>query len=396
VVSALGNGLGRSLRKTAYVVAACAAAALLPGSAAAQVAAPIAEGGHPGPLATSPSSVTRIACAARCGSGGAVRPGSLLRVRGKAMNRADRVLFLGKAGTEDDVAATTVVRRKTSVDVRVPLGAADGPVAIVDRDGAFSAPSPVAVALEPPPPRATPSVEYAVRSPRAYYDAEQPAALTYILHAPAPAPVAIELVRVSDGVVITRWDQPAVEPGVVQRVEWNGLAGGKVQRSGRYTFRVSVAGAAAASQTLGPQPDPATFTFARDQFPILGPHKFGTGSASFGGGRGHQGHDIFAKCGTPLVAAHGGVVKYAGYHFRAGHYLVIDNEGTGSDYAYMHLREKPLVKKGERVHTGQPIGFVGASGVAHGCHLHFEHWTAPGWYSGGSPIDPLPALKSWR
>jgi len=45
--------------------------------------------------------------------------------------------------------------------------------------------------------------------------------------------------------------------------------------------------------------------------------------------------------------------------------------------------------------TGQPIGFVGRTGDATACHLHFEMWPAPGWYTGGSAVDPLPSLKSW-
>ena len=47
------------------------------------------------------------------------------------------------------------------------------------------------------------------------------------------------------------------------------------------------------------------------------------------------------------------------------------------------------------VRTGQPIGIVGETGDAIGCHLHFEIWAAPGWYEGGSPIDPLPYLERW-
>ena len=47
------------------------------------------------------------------------------------------------------------------------------------------------------------------------------------------------------------------------------------------------------------------------------------------------------------------------------------------------------------VRTGQPIGLVGDTGNAQGCHLHFEIWGAPGWYEGGSPIDPLSYLKAW-
>jgi murein DD-endopeptidase MepM/ murein hydrolase activator NlpD len=121
----------------------------------------------------------------------------------------------------------------------------------------------------------------------------------------------------------------------------------------------------------------------------------GTGVAAFGGGRGHQGQDVFARCGTPLVAATGGVVKFKRYQSRAGNYLVIDGNRTTYDYAYMHLRDPALVNQGDHVYTGQPIGFVGDTGDADGCHLHFEVWTGPGWYSGGHPVDPLPLLAAW-
>jgi murein DD-endopeptidase MepM/ murein hydrolase activator NlpD len=38
---------------------------------------------------------------------------------------------------------------------------------------------------------------------------------------------------------------------------------------------------------------------------------------------------------------------------------------------------------------------VGRTGDATACHLHFEEWTAPGWYTGGSPFDPLADLRAW-
>ena len=143
------------------------------------------------------------------------------------------------------------------------------------------------------------------------------------------------------------------------------------------------------------QAAPDAFRFLGYRFPIAGAHEFGEGAGAFGGGRGHQGHDVFAACGTPLVAARGGVVKTKQYHSRAGYYLVIDGAQTGTDFSYMHLREAALVNVGDKVKTGQLIGFVGDTGRADGCHLHFEAWSAPGWYSGGAPFDPLPLLRAW-
>jgi murein DD-endopeptidase MepM/ murein hydrolase activator NlpD len=104
---------------------------------------------------------------------------------------------------------------------------------------------------------------------------------------------------------------------------------------------------------------------------------------------------VFAECGMPIVAARGGVVKFKRFQSAAGNYVVIDGARTGVDFAYMHLREEALVAEGERVRTGQPIGFVGSTGRASECHLHFEEWSAPGWYSGGAAFDPLPDLRGW-
>ena len=129
-------------------------------------------------------------------------------------------------------------------------------------------------------------------------------------------------------------------------------------------------------------------------FPIRGKHDYGTETNRFGGGRGHEGQDIFARCGKRLVSALPGVVTLAKYHDRAGNYVVIKAE-DGTSQAYMHLRRPAIVGKGDVVAAGQQIGEVGDTGRASGCHLHFELWTAPGWYEGGSPIDPLPTLKAW-
>jgi hypothetical protein len=326
------------------------------------------------------------------------------------MRRTAEVHFDGAAGDADDVAAAPVKRRKTSVDVRVPLGAATGLVTVLDRDGVLTKPAPAPVTVEQPaaamPASGGPSIDVNVQAPKAFFDAQRPMRMSYVVHDDRAVDVLVELVRVKDQAVIASWAPGVVQPGTPQVVQWNGMAGGRVQKPGRYVFRVSSADAAGASRASSAQapaeappaaaePDPASFTFLRHTFPILGPHGYGEYAARFGGGRGHQGQDVFAACGTPLVAARGGVVKFKQYHSRAGYYLVIDGERTRTDYTYMHLQSAALVDKGDRVRTGQLIGYVGDTGDASGCHLHFEMWKAPGWYSGGSPFDPQPDLLAW-
>lgn len=132
-------------------------------------------------------------------------------------------------------------------------------------------------------------------------------------------------------------------------------------------------------------------------FPIRGKYKFGTGAAAFGGGRGHEGQDVFADCGTPMVAAEGGEVIQKAFHARAGNYVVIQVDGADRAEAYMHLTAPALVNKGDKVPAGTQIGAVGDTGRADGCHLHFELWIGH-WQGVGGPghvIDPLPTLKSW-
>jgi murein DD-endopeptidase MepM/ murein hydrolase activator NlpD len=281
---------------------------------------------------------------------------------------------------------------------------------VLDKDGVLTKPTPAALTVEQPaaatPAAGGPSIDVDAQAPKAFFDAMRPMKMSYVVHDDRPVDVRVELVRVADQAVVASWAPGVVAPETPQVVQWNGMAGGRVQKAGRYVFRVSSAdeaGALRASSAQAPaepppvaaEPDPASFTFLRHTFPILGPHGYGEFAAKFGGGRGHQGQDVFAACGTPMVAARGGTVKFKQYHARAGYYLVIDGERTGNDYAYMHLQSAALVNKGDRVRTGQLIGYVGDTGDASGCHLHFELWKAPGWYSGGSAFDPLPALLAW-
>lgn len=128
-------------------------------------------------------------------------------------------------------------------------------------------------------------------------------------------------------------------------------------------------------------------------FPIAGRHSYGTSVNRFGGGRGHGGQDVFADCGTPLVAVSDATVQHVGSQARAGNYVVLQRE-DGESFAYMHMQRPAAARKGDILAAGQAVGRVGDTGRASGCHLHFEQWTAPGWYEGGKAVDPIGLLRT--
>jgi len=175
------------------------------------------------------------------------------------MKRASEVDFAGAPGDADDVASAPVKRRKTSLDVRVPLGAASGPVTIMDRDGVASRPAPADLAVDAAAPAVDassgPSIDADVQAPRAFFDAAKPMRVSYVVHDDQAVDIRVDLLRVKDGVVIATWTPGLVQPETPQVVTWNGIAGGHVQKTGRYTFRVTAAdqgGAVVATSAQNP------------------------------------------------------------------------------------------------------------------------------------------------
>jgi murein DD-endopeptidase MepM/ murein hydrolase activator NlpD len=145
------------------------------------------------------------------------------------------------------------------------------------------------------------------------------------------------------------------------------------------------------------QPVPPAVSVDGWTFPIRGAHNYGGPDARYGAprsGHTHAGQDIFANCGTPEVAARGGKVIDTGYGGAAGYYVAVHTTDTRYDYFYAHLRSSSTVRAGQTVSTGQLVGYVGETGDAVGCHLHFELWDGA-WWNGGHTIDPLPFLKAW-
>jgi murein DD-endopeptidase MepM/ murein hydrolase activator NlpD len=134
-------------------------------------------------------------------------------------------------------------------------------------------------------------------------------------------------------------------------------------------------------------------------FPVVGAHNFGGPANAFGAPRAghiHQGQDVMAACGTPMRTASPGYVRANAFQAGgAGYYVVIRSSITLEDYMYAHLAAPSTAVKGATLAPGASIGVVGETGDATACHLHFEMWSVPGWYTGGAPYDPLPSLKLW-
>jgi murein DD-endopeptidase MepM/ murein hydrolase activator NlpD len=282
------------------------------------------------------------------------------------------------------------------------------------------APTPAGSAPPPASPSGTPdpapsagstlTLVSATTSPRKsfYYGIHNPR-LTYVIgSSQAQNDLRVDVVN-SGGEAVKSFYRNDIAPNVADSIRWDGTSGeNRPAPNGRYTFRILPQSGGPAPRRASRRSRPAgsssaaplslSFALYGYAFPILGPHDFGGPEGRFGAtrsGHTHEGQDVMAKCGTPLVAARGGSVQYSGYEGAAGNYVVIDGRGTSFDMAYMHLLEPSPLQAGMTVRTGEPIGLVGQTGDATACHLHFEIWTAPGWYEGGSPIDPLPYLEKW-
>lgn len=99
----------------------------------------------------------------------------------------------------------------------------------------------------------------------------------------------------------------------------------------------------------------------------------------------HAALDIAAPLGAPVAAMAAGVVTFAG-EMADGAVVVEIEHAPGIRSVYAHLQPNPPVGVGDAVAAGQPIGFVGLTGVTTGSHLHLAI------FGGGEYIDPLSVL----
>ncbi len=156
----------------------------------------------------------------------------------------------------------------------------------------------------------------------------------------------------------------------------------------------------AASPPEGPMPvaTPLTAYYPTPQgathiFPIVGGGSF---SNDWGGprpgGRSHQGIDLFATNGTPVVAISDGTLFRVGWN-RVGGWRYWLRDGWGNEFYHAHLAGfAPAAREGAVVKAGTVLGYVGTSGDARGTppHVHFE--IHPG---GGGPIAPFSYVSAW-
>ncbi|RJQ54226.1 MAG: FtsX-like permease family protein [Actinobacteria bacterium] len=125
-------------------------------------------------------------------------------------------------------------------------------------------------------------------------------------------------------------------------------------------------------------------------FPVAAPHSFSNDWHNQRVGHLHQGTDIFAAQGAPLLSVVAGRVRLDTN--RLGGTVVHLSGQDGNSYYYAHMSGyAPGVSSGQQVAAGELLGFVGTSGNAAGTppHLHFE--IHPG---GGAAVNPFPILSA--
>lgn len=107
----------------------------------------------------------------------------------------------------------------------------------------------------------------------------------------------------------------------------------------------------------------------------------------YGGYRMHNGIDLAAYTGTPIIATRSGYVSIASYEAGGAGYYVAINHGDGFSSIYMHMTHY-IVYSGEFVSAGQVIGYVGSTGGSNGPHLHF------GISYNGTYVNPVNYIKT--
>jgi murein DD-endopeptidase MepM/ murein hydrolase activator NlpD len=350
-----------------------------------------ASGSGGGGVATGePPKLNAVTCLEQCAGIRTAAVGSVIRLDGKNLDGVDEVRLAGDGGR------VLVKPREVdagSVEAKVPEGAVSGTVKVRAYGSEAETPrdAPLKVVAKDQIPAAGEfRLTLAEATPRTtFYDGIAAPTLTYLFQGGAATDVRIAVIDRDTREVVRTWIDEGAQPNTRNSARWNGRTdGGALAANGEYAFRIGNASGGGMKATAD-----SRFGYYKFRFPLTAKHSYGDG---YGAGRGHQGQDVFAKCGATMRAARGGRVQWNKTHSAAGNYLVIDGKGTQTDFMYAHLKRRSPLQRGDRVRTGQKIGLVGETGNASGCHLHFEAWSGPGWYEGGHALSSVSTLlKAW-
>ena len=227
-------------------------------------------------------------------------------------------------------------------------------------------------------------------------------ALVRVGHHRATATIRVKKAR-TGRLLRPRWPKGTRlrEGRYVIRVHAKGPHGTTLRRTGSSSGKVTISVAAKPKAKAKPDPEPFRLSPSDSGvFPVTGPHSYGGDGARFGAkrnGHKHQGQDVIAERGTPVVAPLGGTINSTDYEKDgAGYYVVLDASDDRS-FFFAHCRKDTVVVKGgQTVSTGQRLCDVGNTGDSSGPHLHFEIWVG-GWRRDkhSRPIDPLAQLRAW-
>lgn len=375
-----GARRGRGWRKLIAVAGVVATACASAGAASAA-------GGGGGVGTPQPPKLSDVICLNRCADIRVAATGSIVQLRGRSLDGVSEVRFAAAGGGR--VGATPTATESSAVEVRVPDRAATGTVRVSAYGVEAETPADKSlriVAAGQIPDAGDFRLTSAEATPRqTFYDGVRAPGVSYVFAGKSATDVRIEVVNAENKQVVNTFVQTDAEPNAAHTARWDGLAAdGTPAPGGDYEFRVGAAAGGGTRATAD-----SDFAYHLYRFPLDAKHSYGDG---YGAGRGHEGQDVFAKCGTPIHAARGGRVQTVDYQSAAGNYVVVDGKGTPVDTFYAHLVRRSPLRAGARVRTGQLIGKVGQTGDATGCHLHFEIWTAPGWYEGGHAMPSVGRL----
>lgn len=344
-----------------------------------------------------------VICVSGCTEIRTAAPGGEIQITGSDLGSTKSVSFAGK---KKRIRVKAGFASSDRVKATVPNGAETGRVRVITSSGSAANSKdrlkigPKIDLLHSTDLRIT---DAETSPPRSYQFGRRRPTLNYVINGGvARNDLRIDITDSSGEIVYSKFRRN-VPTGSSQSTGWSGrTTNGKRAPNGRYHFvvrsidgtRATLSRSLVRARKSKRKRNPFAFRMYAYVFPLRARHSYGDG---IGAGRGHQGQDVLANCGSKLIAARAGTVYYNDYQAGgAGNYLVINlKRAGGKSHVYMHMIRPSPLKVGQKVKTGQRIGTVGSTGRSTACHLHFEIWSNPGWYQGGSYLSPTRSLKRW-